>query len=251
MDEPYGDDEERDEEGRAKGDEERVAHPDGDGGHRDDSAEAARRAAWAVRRLGNALSGHLTDPSLLDEVVTACQALAARIEAGELRDKRIEGAHRGRLGEFLRTGTWPGPVPDGSEIEFDARSIIGGPLNPFGMGARFWRHGGEARCRVTLGPAFEGPPGRAHGGVVAALVDETMATLLPVLGMVAFTGRLAVDFVRAAPLRTELELRSWLVERQGRRLHIACEGTAEGVVFVRAEATFVEQDPARLAEMLE
>jgi acyl-coenzyme A thioesterase PaaI-like protein len=212
----------------------------------DADTDAERRAMLAVRRLGHALTGWVVPGDLLAEVADLASRLAERAEAGIPRNKRAEMNERGRMAEFLRTGEWPGPLPDGSPIDFDHRSIIGGPLSPFGMGAVFWREGDEARCRVTLGPAFEGPPGRAHGGVIAAIVDEAMGALLPALGTLAFTGRLSVDYLRPAPLGVPLEFRSWLAGQEGRRLHIACEGSAEGVVFARAESTFVEQDPRRL-----
>lgn len=212
-------------------------------------SEGAVRAAAAVRRLGHALTSHVVPDETLRRVRELAAELAEQIEAAPRRDKRQEMAEHGNLGEFLRTGVWPGPVPDGAVIEFDAHSMIGGPLNPFSMGARYHRVGEESHCHVTLGPAFEGPPERAHGGVVAAIVDESMATLLRVLGTVAYTGRLTVELVRAAPLGVELVLRSWLEGREGRRLHIRCEGSAEGVVFVRGEAIFIEQDPARLAQL--
>jgi hypothetical protein len=213
-----------------------------------DPDAAARAAATAVRRLGHALTGHIVADETLIQVQHLAAELAEQLEGGPRRDKRQQMLDRGNLGEFLRTGVWPGPVPDGDTIEFDPHSLIGGPLNPFGMGARYHRAGEESHCHVTLGPAFEGPPERAHGGVVAAIVDESMATLLRVLGTVAYTGRLTVELVRAAPLGVELLFRSWLDRRDGRRLHIQCEGSAEGVVFVRSEGVFIEQDPARLAE---
>ena len=43
-----------------------------------------------------------------------------------------------------------------------------------GLNASLWREGDVAVMEVTLGRAFEGAPGRAHGGIVAALLDETM-----------------------------------------------------------------------------
>lgn len=208
--------------------------------------EAAERAAAAVRRLGHALAGRQAADDVLTRVAEVAEALAADLEVGPPRDKHTEMAVSGRLAEFTRTGRWPGPVPDGSAIDFDRRSLVGGPLNPFAMGSRYERRGDEVRCLVTLGPAFEGPPGRAHGGVVAALIDETMAALMPVLGVMAFTGRLAIDLLAAAPLGVELELRAWLARREGRRLHVSCEGRAGEVVFTRAEGTFIEQDPARI-----
>jgi acyl-coenzyme A thioesterase PaaI-like protein len=217
-------------------------------GGTDDADDLERGAMLAVRRLGHALTGWVVPDAVLADVAEAAAALAARAESGRRRDKRAEMNERGRMAEFLRTGVWPGPLPDGSPIDFDHRSIIGGPLSPFGMGAVFWREGDEARCRVTLGPAFEGPPGRAHGGVIAAIVDEAMGALLPALGTLAFTGRLSVDYLGPAPLGVPLEFRSWLARQEGRRLHLACEGSADGVVFARAESTFVEQDPRRLVD---
>ncbi len=210
------------------------------------SDEAAERAAAAVRRLGHALAGHQVPDDVLLRLADVVGALAAEVEAGGPRDGHAAMAVGGRLAEFKRTGRWPGPVADGSAIDFDRRSVVGGHLNPFAMGARYERRGDEVRCLVTLGLAFEGPPGRAHGGVVAALIDETMGALMPVLGLMAFTGRLAIDLLAAAPLGVELEFRAWLASREGRRLHVGCEGTAAGVVFTRAEGIFVEQDPARI-----
>jgi len=115
-----------------------------------------------------------------------------------------------------------------------------------GMGARYWRGGDEARGGVTVGPAFEGPPGRVHGGALAAIFDEIMGALLPAIGVMAFTGRLTVRYRKATPLGVPLELRSWLASREGRRLHLEAEAKADGVLFANAEAIFVEQDPSVL-----
>jgi acyl-coenzyme A thioesterase PaaI-like protein len=218
-----------------------------DGTDGDEAARAA--AAEAVRRLGNALAGHEPPAELLARVTALADGLAAEAEAAPRRDKREEMATRGRMAEFRRTGVWPGPVPDGSAIDFDRSSFVGGPLSPFAMGATFWRQGDEAHGRAIVGPAYEGPPDRVHGGAIAALIDETMGSLLSVLGGVAFTGRLAVDYLAAAPVGVELRFRSWLVAQEGRRLTIACEGSAVGAVFARGEAIFVQQDPARLATL--
>ena len=46
---------------------------------------------------------------------------------------------------------------------------------------------------TTLGPAFEGAPGRAHGGVVAAIIDETIGYVLPILGVLAYTANVNID----------------------------------------------------------
>jgi acyl-coenzyme A thioesterase PaaI-like protein len=216
----------------------------------EDDQTPAGRTARAVQRLGHVLAAHDVDPTVLHRLASTLESLTEEAAAsGPVRDKWLAiAARRGVLdpADAADPSTWPPPEPpgEGEAIEFDAWSFVGGPFNAFAMGARYWREGDGSRGRVTLGRAYEGPPGRVHGGAVAALFDEVMGATLRVLGTRAYTGRLAVDFVRAAPLDVLLDLRGWLVRREGRRLYLAGEAAVEGVAFARAEATFVEMAPA-------
>ena len=47
----------------------------------------------------------------------------------------------------------------------------------------------EAVARVRLGHAFEGAPGRAHGGIVASIFDDVMGIVLTIHSTPAFTAR--------------------------------------------------------------
>lgn len=44
---------------------------------------------------------------------------------------------------------------------------------------------------------------------------------------------------------TPLEFRAWLERREGRKLHIACTGSANGAVFARATSLFIVVDLER------
>ena len=108
-----------------------------------------------------------------------------------------------------------------------------------GMEANLWRTGDEAVVEVALGPAFEGAPGQAHGGVVAALFDEVMGLALSVTGSLAFTGKLAVTY--QAPTRWA----SRCGPRPGRRtaavasLTIAAELHSGPTLLAEAEGLFI------------
>ena len=78
--------------------------------------------------------------------------------------------------------------------------LVSGKANPMGIGAHSCQEGDEAVLRVTLGAAFEGAPGRAHGGVVATLIDETMGMVLGIIATPAFTGRLTVNYRAPTPV---------------------------------------------------
>ncbi|XP_041265587.1 acyl-coenzyme A thioesterase THEM4-like isoform X1 [Onychostruthus taczanowskii] len=57
--------------------------------------------------------------------------------------------------------------------------------------------GGRLRCLCQLGPFLEAPPGLAHGGAIATLIDTSLGTLaLAVAGRVV-TANLNIDYVAA------------------------------------------------------
>ena len=62
--------------------------------------------------------------------------------------------------------------------------------------------------RFVLGRAFEGAPGRAHGGMVAAVFDDVTGYIIGRLREPAFTGELTVRYEKPVPIETPLEMRS-------------------------------------------
>ncbi len=204
---------------------------------------AARgRAADAVRRFGHSLVNHEAPLPLLDEIAESLEKARGHLEQEPIRDRLATMLASERI-QALMEGTQPTLPPDGSRLDFAQYSLVGGPANPLGLDATYIRDGDEAIGLVTLGAAFEGPPGRAHGGVISAVVDETMTALLSVLGTVAFTAALQLDYRGPAPLHTPLEFRARLVEREDRKLVLACTGRSGGdAVFVEATGTFVKVD---------
>ena len=91
-----------------------------------------------------------------------------------------------------------------------------------------------------LGPAFEGAPNRAHGGVVAAVFDDLMGFVLTIHESPAYTAELTVRYRRPTPVGEEIEFRARLAGRKGRRLHIEAEATdATGTKIATAEGLFI------------
>lgn len=110
-------------------------------------------------------------------------------------------------------------------------------------------------CRVRLARRFEGPPGHAHGGIIATLLDEAMSKANRQFGVLAMTRQMEVEFLKPVPLGAPLLL-------TGRRMGIGgkkhfCEAQLEnedGVVLARAKGLFIAVDremlPARLRALL-
>ena len=107
------------------------------------------------------------------------------------------------------------------------------------------RDGDTAVADVTLGAAFEGAPGRTHGGVVAAVFDDLMGYLLSILKVPAFTGRLSVTYREATPVDEPLRFRAWLAHRDERKLHISATAHHGEVLIAESTSVFITIDPMR------
>ena len=103
---------------------------------------------------------------------------------------------------------------------------------------------------VTLGQAYEGPPGYAHGGMSALLLDQLLGATAIAAGLWGMTVRLETDYRAPVPLRTPLELRARVLEDAGRRTVVAgtiATAADPGTVLVEGRGVFVMPRAERLA----
>jgi acyl-coenzyme A thioesterase PaaI-like protein len=102
--------------------------------------------------------------------------------------------------------------------------------------------GGDLRVQgsFTVTEHHQGAPGLAHGGVVAAAMDEAMGFLLWLLKTLAVTARLEVDFRRPVPVGSALELEGRVEREEGRKIFAVMTGTVGGEVAVEARALFLK-----------
>jgi acyl-coenzyme A thioesterase PaaI-like protein len=125
---------------------------------------------------------------------------------------------------------------------------VSGRSSPYSLDPDIRREGDEVIATVTLRAAHEGAPARSHGGIVAALFDDVFGFVLAIHQTPGFTGELGIRYEAGTPLHVPLTCRVRLAERQGRKLFMTGELTTDdGTVCVRATATFIAIDPARLA----
>lgn len=209
-------------------------------GHEDLPARVA--AATALNRLSHALVRHRADPAVLARIASEADRLAATIETEPVRERRMELVESPGFDDAVRAGSLSTLMADGAFVDTFEDSPVSGSANPLSTGLKVGHRGEEAVGRVTLLPGFQGAPDRAHGGVVAAIVDEVYGALLPMLGEMAFTGELSVRYVAPCPMGVPLEFRAWYDGRDGRKIYTACEGTSDAGVFVTSKATFISVD---------
>ena len=122
-----------------------------------------------------------------------------------------------------------------------------GEKNRTGLRLRFFvDDAGVIVCRTRLAGRFAGPPGHAHGGVIATLLDEAMSKANRARGVVAMTRQMEVEYLRPVPLAIPITLTARHTSASGRRHHCEAQLADDaGHVLARAEAVFVEVDPQR------
>jgi acyl-coenzyme A thioesterase PaaI-like protein len=199
--------------------------------------EARTRAAAALRRLGHAIVAHDVETELLERIVELTDRTTATVEAGAERKRQVDE---------LKRRQWRTPPEDGEQMSHFRECIVSGDMNPMGIGIKVWRDGDEAAASFRLGPAFEGAPERAHGGITAAVFDDVMGYALLLNRTPAFTGRLTINYLAPVPIGPELTVRSRLRSRNGRKLWIDAEMHLGEHLVAEAEGLFIAVPPERL-----
>jgi len=121
------------------------------------------------------------------------------------------------------------------------------PTNRHGLRLHFRENHGSVECDFRLARRFEGPPGHAHGGIIATVLDEAMGKVNRQQAIVALTRHMAVDYLRPVPLGVKLRAVGWPVRVDGRKhFHAGEIRTVEGAVLARSEGLFLAIVPAEM-----
>ena len=100
---------------------------------------------------------------------------------------------------------------------------------------------GRVAGRFFVTQDHQGPPGFAHGGVIATALDEAMALLVHAEGTHAVTRRLEVDLLGPVPVGSFAAVSAWVEARDEQRIELRAElngPEADGRPLARAAGTF-------------
>jgi acyl-coenzyme A thioesterase PaaI-like protein len=136
-------------------------------------------------------------------------------------------------------------VPDRDSRIFHHDLCFGcGQANLFGLQLELEpRPRGGVEGRFFVKQDHQGPPGFAHGGVLAAALDEAMALLLNAERVFAVTGRIEVDFLAPAPVGAFVAVRAQMLETGARKVSLEADAAIEEQTVARARGVFVRTPP--------
>lgn len=129
------------------------------------------------------------------------------------------------------------------------RSFVSGNPEGNGLRVRYFKNksSGNLLAKAWFGPETEGPPGFAHGGSMAALLDEVMGGMAWMSGHPVLAARLVNDFRQSLPLGTVVQAEGVIESINGRKVHTrgALRGM-DGQVFCEGQGLFIILDEKQL-----
>jgi len=195
--------------------------------------EARTAAAAALRDLNHSFASGDPEDDVLASIEDTAKALVGRLDGAPRRDRLALMRNR----------------PDGSVLGgrgFEDRAVAG-LSNPTSIDLEVRYDNDEVVARVVLRRAFEGAPGRAHGGIVAAAFDDVTGFVIGMLQEPAFTGELTVRYLAPVPVDEPLEMRARLDGRERRKLFISGEARAGDSIVATCHAIYITVDPSMFA----
>jgi acyl-coenzyme A thioesterase PaaI-like protein len=204
------------------------------GGPKNARREAVGSLGAALRELVDAAVRTEVSLDELAAVEAEVRSLAGRLRATQRELTQIAAVDDPEVGE-----RWYNPV-------YGPGSPLAPPLVVTESAP------GRVAGKVTLGKAYEGPPGLVHGGFTATLLDHALARAARSAGHGGLTASLSVRYRRPVPLGTSLLVRAELGTTEGRRATATARLTTAAdpeTVLAEGEAVLVALRPERAAEV--
>ncbi|MFT4199136.1 PaaI family thioesterase [Gordonia sp. (in: high G+C Gram-positive bacteria)] len=165
--------------------------------------------------------GHTADAKTPEEIEAEAalfgpltQSVRALIESTVMTDVDPDDINRARAlideaAALLDAKRMPGPFgvrwnTDGSRRSWGNAAV--GLRNPIAPPLTVRHDDGVAWAEAEIGPAYEGPPGLVHGGIVALFLDQVLGAAADHAGVPGMTGTLTVRYrkgTRLGPIRAQ------------------------------------------------
>ncbi|MZR63935.1 PaaI family thioesterase [Alcanivorax sp. DP30] len=193
------------------------------------------RRALLHRQLGQALAGLNEQVLRLDAPEDVLEELVGRVET--LRAELAGYGQRDYGSALTRLLGGQGSVDDVTDlVDFE---ILSGKASPLSPPLELWLDGDRVRGKAHFGLAYQGPPGRVHGGVLALALDMLMAKSQDFVEQIGMTGTLNIRYLAGTPIQHDVDFEAKLVRLERRKL--VCEGAVwvNGVQTVAAEGVWI------------
>ena len=93
--------------------------------------------------------------------------------------------------------------------------------------------------KVYFGKATQGPPGNAHGGSMAAVLDEAMGFSAWAIGHTVVAAKIEVEYFKMLPVNSVVTVEAWVESVDGRKVRAKGKIYQGDKVFSSSEGLFI------------
>jgi len=118
--------------------------------------------------------------------------------------------------------------------------VIGDPLKNR-LAVRYFIRKSDKRLfgKVFFGEAAQGPPGHAHGGSMAAVLDEAMGFAAWVAGQTVVAAKITVEYFEMLPVNSVVTVEAWVESVEGRKVKTKARLYDGDKTFSSSERLFI------------
>ena len=132
------------------------------------------------------------------------------------------------------------------------RSFVSGEPEGDRLRVRYFRRERDNAFvgKVWFGPGSEGPPGHAHGGSIASVLDEAMLGAAFFSGNIGLAVRLVIDFKQMVPIGTVARFEADVDRVDDRKIvaRVRLLGSL-GEIFADGEGLFIKVGTEKLSKL--
>ena len=148
--------------------------------------------------------------------------------------------------------------PDWKEFELpetygEGRSFVMGDNSKDRLTVRYFVREKDNRffAKIFFGSATQGPPGFAHGGSIAAVLDEAMGFAAWIAGQTVVAAKITINYKKMLPLKTIATIEAWVDSIKGRRVITKSKIYDDnGTIFSKAEGLYINIPKERFGDVL-
>lgn len=93
--------------------------------------------------------------------------------------------------------------------------------------------------KVYFGKETQGPPGNAHGGSIAAVLDEAMGFSAWLTGQTVVAAKIEIEFFQMLPVNSVVTVEAWVESVEGRKVRTKGKIYDGNKVFSSSEGLFI------------
>jgi len=127
------------------------------------------------------------------------------------------------------------------QLPYHGWCFVCGHDNPHSIGLTWWvNEDGVMTSEFTLNEGQQGPPGHAHGGASAAILDEAMGLVVWAAGYKVAAVNLEINYHKPLPLNQPLTLEARITQKDERKIFSTGEiKLADSTVAVSGRGIYV------------